>query len=103
MISAAIMFVFSLLLGLLSLRVSASSFKFLTSNGTPRSYWVHMPLTYEDSKSYPVVLAFHGSSKLGFDIDGFALEADTRLSLPVIPTKYSESVRRGRNNSMLNF
>ena len=76
----------------LSIGISASSLKFLTSNGTQRSYWAHVPSTYERSKSYPVVIAFHGSSKLGFDIDGFAMEADTRLSLPLVPTKYSESV-----------
>lgn len=81
-----------LLLAFLATEILASSLKFLTSNGVRRSYWVHTPLSYDDSKSYPVVLAFHGSSKLGFDIDGFAMEADTRLSLPVIPTKYSDSV-----------
>jgi hypothetical protein len=77
---------------LFSVRASASSLKFVTSNGTQRSYWVHIPSIYDGTRSYPVVLAFHGSSKLGFDIDGFAMEADTRLSLPLIPTKYSESV-----------
>jgi hypothetical protein len=87
------MLIIPLLLVLLSIRASASSLKFLTSNGQQRGYWVHVPLNYDSSKSYPVVIAFHGSSKLGFDIDGFAMEADTRLSLPLIPTKYSESVR----------
>jgi len=38
-----------------------------------------------------VVIAFHGSSKIGMDVDGFAMEADTRLSLPIFTTKYSDS------------
>ncbi|KAE9973686.1 hypothetical protein BLS_003474 [Venturia inaequalis] len=71
--------------------ISASSLKFLSSNGVRRSYWAHTPSNYDDSKSYPIVLAFHGSSKLGHDIDGFSMEADTRLTLPIISTKYSES------------
>jgi poly(3-hydroxybutyrate) depolymerase len=78
------------LLIVLTALVAASASSLITlSNG--RSYWIHLPLSYSNATSYPVVIAFHGSSKLGFDIDGFAMEADTRLSLPVIPTKYSET------------
>jgi hypothetical protein len=86
------MFIVLFLLALLFTEVSASSLEFLTSSGIQRSYWKHLPSNYDSSKTYPVVIAFHGSSKIGFDIDGFAMEADTRLSLPLIPTKYSESV-----------
>lgn len=64
----------------------------LTSSGRSRSYWVHPPDEYDTSKDYPAVIAFHGSSQIGYDVDGFALEADIRLSLPVIPTKYSKDV-----------
>ncbi|TID26995.1 hypothetical protein E2P81_ATG01454 [Venturia nashicola] len=85
------MFLVSTFLALLVTGITASSLKVLTSNGIRRSYWVHTPSSYDDSKSYPIVLAFHGSSKLGHDIDGFAMEADTRLTLPVFSTKYSES------------
>lgn len=92
-------FVFTFL-AFLATGISTSSLKFLTSNGVQRSYWVHKPSSYDDSKRYPVVLAFHGSSKLGYDIDGFAFEADTRLSLPVITTKYSESVHFTLNKPM---
>ncbi|QDS70705.1 hypothetical protein FKW77_001844 [Venturia effusa] len=85
------MFLVYTLLTFLSTAISASSLRNITSNGVRRSYWVHTPKSYDDCKSYPIVLAFHGSSKLGNNLDGFALEADTRLSLPMMPTKYSES------------
>ncbi|KAH8700102.1 hypothetical protein BGW36DRAFT_123126 [Talaromyces proteolyticus] len=61
----------------------------ITSSNHSRSYWIHAPDDLQDGKTYPVVIAFHGSSKLGFDIDGFAMEADVRLSLPLVPTPYS--------------
>lgn len=64
----------------------------VTSSNRSRSYWVHAPDDYEDGKTYPAVIAFHASSKLGFDIDGFAMEADVRLSLPIVPTAYSPDV-----------
>ncbi|KAJ9256118.1 CAZyme family CE1 [Paecilomyces variotii] len=62
----------------------------LTSSGRTRSYWVRSPDEYDEAKNYPVVIAFHGSSEIGYDVDGFAFEADIRLSLPAIPTKYSK-------------
>lgn len=64
----------------------------LTSSGRTRSYWVRSPDEYDETKNYPVVIAFHGSSEIGYDVDGFAFEADIRLSLPTIPTKYSKDV-----------
>jgi predicted peptidase len=69
-----------------------STLNFLTSSNRARSYWIHTPDVYDQTKSYPVVIAFHGSSKIGFDVDGFALEADIRLTLPFVPTKYSKDV-----------
>ncbi|KUL88368.1 hypothetical protein ZTR_04887 [Talaromyces verruculosus] len=59
------------------------------SSGRDRTYWVHEPDDFEDGQTYPAIIAFHGSSGIGFNIDGFAMEADVRLSLPVVPTAYS--------------
>lgn len=64
----------------------------LTSSDRTRSYWVHPPDDYDESKIYPVVIAFHASSHIGVGADGAALEADIRLSLPIIPTDYSADV-----------
>lgn len=64
----------------------------VTSSGRDRTYWVHEPDDFEDGQTYPAIIAFHGSSGIGFNIDGFAMEADVRLSLPVIPTAYSSDV-----------
>jgi hypothetical protein len=62
------------------------------SSGRDRTYWVHEPDDFEDGQTYPAIIAFHGSSGIGFNIDGFAMEADVRLSLPVVPTAYSSDV-----------
>jgi hypothetical protein len=64
----------------------------VASSGRDRTYWVHEPDDFEDGQTYPAIIAFHGSSGIGFNIDGFAMEADVRLSLPVIPTAYSSDV-----------
>lgn len=64
----------------------------LTSSGRGRTYWVHEPDDLEDGQIYPAIIAFHASSGIGFNIDGFAMEADVRLSLPAIPTAYSSDV-----------
>lgn len=64
----------------------------VTSSGRDRTYWVHEPDDFEDGQIYPAIIAFHGSSGIGFNIDGFAMEADVRLSLPVVPTAYSSDV-----------
>jgi poly(3-hydroxybutyrate) depolymerase len=47
----------------------------LTSSGQLRSYTFHLPSPYDPSKTYPVVLAFHGSSSIGT-----FLELDTKMS-----------------------
>ncbi|KAI0411134.1 carbohydrate esterase family 1 protein [Xylaria grammica] len=47
----------------------------LTSSGRDRSYSVHLPSSYDKSKSYPVVLGFHGSSSIGL-----FFEVDTKMS-----------------------
>jgi hypothetical protein len=64
----------------------------VTSSGRDRTYWVHEPDDFEDGQTYPTIIAFHGSSGIGFNIDGFAMEADVRLSLPVVRTAYSSDV-----------
>ncbi|KAK2761253.1 hypothetical protein FQN54_001775 [Arachnomyces sp. PD_36] len=76
-------------LWLLSTTAVASTVHTLTSSDRTRSYWVHEPDEFDESKTYPVVLAFHGSSHIGVGFDGAALELDIRLSLPIIPTDYS--------------
>ena len=86
------MLIFIILTTYLSFAVAATQLKSLTSSNRSRSYWVHLPSNYDKNQVYPVVIAFHGSSKIGMDVDGFAMEADTRLSLPIFTTKYSESV-----------
>lgn len=45
-----------------------------------RSYWYRLPLNYTSTKQYPVVLGFHGSSKIGAGLDGIGFEADSRLN-----------------------
>ncbi|KAJ6528254.1 carbohydrate esterase family 1 protein [Mycena vulgaris] len=47
----------------------------LTSGGRDRSYSIHLPSNYSETKPYPLVLGFHGSSSIGF-----FFEADTGLS-----------------------
>jgi hypothetical protein len=54
-----------------------------------RTYWYHLPSSYDKNKQYPVVFGFHGSSKLGNSLDGLAFAADSKLSL----NKYSGDVR----------
>lgn len=66
--------------------------EFITSSNRSRSYWVHEPDDFQDGQTYPAIIAFHASSKLGFDVDGFAMEADVRLSLPIVATAYSSDV-----------
>lgn len=61
-----------------------------------RSYWIRTPDDIDDTKQYPLVLAFHGSSQIGIDADGLAMELDIRLSLPILPTDYSKDVSRLR-------
>lgn len=72
----------------------AQNLNTITSSSRTRSYWVHPPDEYDptQSQTYPVVIAFHGSSEIGYDVDGFALEVDIRLSLPLVSTKYSPGV-----------
>lgn len=52
----------------------------LKSVANSRDYWYHLPAGYDKTKQYPVVLAFHGSSKIGSSLDGLAFAADSRLS-----------------------
>jgi poly(3-hydroxybutyrate) depolymerase len=54
-----------------------------------RTYWYHLPSSYDKNKQYPVVFGFHGSSKIGNSLDGLAFAADSKLSL----SKYSGDVR----------
>ena len=54
-----------------------------------RNYWYRLPINYDKHRQYPVVLGFHGSSKLGGWFDGLAFAADSKLSL----SKYSKDVR----------
>ena len=53
-----------------------------------RNYWYRLPSNYDKNKQYPVVLGFHGSSRLGGTFDGLAFAADSKLSL----SKYSGDV-----------
>lgn len=77
---------------LLFVTAVSATLNMITSSDRIRSYWVHPPDEYDQTKTYPVVIAFHGSSEIGYDIDGFTFETDIRLSLPAIPTKYSKDV-----------
>ena len=70
----------------------------VTSSGRDRTYWVHEPDDFKNGQTYPAIIAFHGSSGIGYNIDGFAMEADIRLSLPVIPTAYSSDVSQPFHN-----
>lgn len=45
-----------------------------------RSYWYHLPSNYSPNTQYPVVLGFHGSSKIGAGLDGIGFEVDSQLS-----------------------
>ena len=72
--------------------IADSYLKNLTSSGRDRSYWIHTPDDSDDNKQYPLVVAFHGSSEIGIDADGLAMELDIRLSLPVVQTQYSKDV-----------
>ncbi|KAJ5232912.1 Alpha/Beta hydrolase protein [Penicillium chermesinum] len=71
--------------------VAESYLKTIKSSNRDRSYWIHTPDANDQSKQYPLVVAFHGSSQIGLDADGLAMELDIRLSLPVIPTEYSKN------------
>ena len=53
-----------------------------------RNYWYRLPIDYDKNNQYPVVMGFHGSSKLGGTFDGLAFAADSKLSL----IKYSKDV-----------
>jgi hypothetical protein len=66
--------------------------RYLTSNNVTRSYWLHLPDDFQEGYKYPVVIAFHGGSRLGSDADGFAMELDTRLSLPLVRTSHAKNV-----------
>jgi Poly(3-hydroxybutyrate) depolymerase len=90
---APVSFLLLLSLWLIFVTAVSATLNTLTSSGRTRSYWVHPPDEYDESKTYPVVIAFHGSSEIGYDIDGFTFEADIRLSLPAVPTNYSKDVR----------
>ncbi|KAJ7728805.1 carbohydrate esterase family 1 protein [Mycena maculata] len=52
----------------------------LESGGVDRSYSIHVPSDYNETKPYPLVFGFHGSSSIGL-----FFEADTGLS----ESKYS--------------
>jgi len=45
-----------------------------------RSYWYRLPSNYTSDKQYPIVLGFHGSSKIGAGLDGLGFEVDSRLN-----------------------
>ncbi|KAI0011098.1 carbohydrate esterase family 1 protein [Xylariaceae sp. FL0662B] len=47
----------------------------LKSSGRERKYSIHLPGDYDESKPYPLVLGFHGSSSVGF-----FFEVDSKLS-----------------------
>ncbi|KAI1497563.1 carbohydrate esterase family 1 protein [Biscogniauxia marginata] len=47
----------------------------LTSSGRGRKYSVHLPSDYDESRPYPLVMGFHGSSSIGL-----FFEVDTKLS-----------------------
>lgn len=79
-------------LWLLFATVVDSTLHTLDSSDRTRSYWVHPPDEYDESKTYPVVVVFHASSHIGVGADGLAMQADVRLSLPAIPTDYSADV-----------
>lgn len=66
--------------------------QYLTSSNRTRSYRVHPPDDFQDGHKYPAVIAFHGGSGLGLDADGFGMELDIRLSLPLVRTAYSRNV-----------
>ena len=42
----------------------------LTVGGRERTYLVHVPKSYDGSKPFPVVLAFHGGGSLASSTDG---------------------------------
>ncbi|KAF2807903.1 carbohydrate esterase family 1 protein [Mytilinidion resinicola] len=45
------------------------------SSGRDRKYSIHLPVNYQKSKPYPLVLGFHGSDSVGL-----FFEADTKMS-----------------------
>ncbi|KAI0599172.1 carbohydrate esterase family 1 protein [Biscogniauxia sp. FL1348] len=47
----------------------------LTSSGRSRKYSIHLPSDYDETKPYPLVLGFHGSSSIGL-----FFEVDTKMS-----------------------
>ncbi|OKL60192.1 hypothetical protein UA08_04925 [Talaromyces atroroseus] len=73
---------------------SIADIQYLTSSNVTRSYWIHPPDDFQQGHKYPVVIAFHGGSRLGSDADGFAMELDARLSLPLVRTSYSKNKQR---------
>lgn len=80
------------LAGLLLIAPAVADVQFLSSSNRTRSYWVHAPDNLQNGKSYPAVILFHGSGRLGSDADGLAMQLDLRLSLPLVQTAYSADV-----------
>ncbi|EED24611.1 ferulic acid esterase (FaeA), putative [Talaromyces stipitatus ATCC 10500] len=75
--------------GLLLIAPAITDVQFLLSSNRTRSYWVHAPDNFQSGQTYPAVILFHGSGRLGSDADGLAMELDLRLSLPLVQTAYS--------------
>ncbi|PNP50706.1 hypothetical protein THARTR1_08626 [Trichoderma harzianum] len=58
------------------------------SGGDDRSYWIHVPSSYDKNHQYPTILGFHGSSSVGlfFEADtGFDSEQFTSDKIMVYP------------------
>ncbi|MFF4412249.1 alpha/beta hydrolase family esterase [Streptosporangium sp. NPDC001559] len=56
----------------------------LTSQGTTRTYQLHLPSGYTSQQSWPVVLAFHGRGGTGAEMEGFS-ELSTLPAIVVYP------------------
>ncbi len=70
------------------LAAGTSGAGFLTSNGVRRSYWLHLPLHYQPTRPYPLVLNFHGyasTAQIQELYTGFSRLADARGFIVVYP------------------
>ncbi|MBS0560424.1 MAG: hypothetical protein JSR21_10250 [Proteobacteria bacterium] len=76
----------------------------LTVNGVARSSIVHVPSNYDQSKAYPLVLAFHGSSMTGAQMEnmtGFDALADSNNFFVAYPDSVgSQWVVTGTTNDV---
>jgi polyhydroxybutyrate depolymerase len=74
----------------------------ITADGRARSYVIHIPAGYTASRTYPLLLAFHGGYGSGAEMEtftGFDAKADAQGFIAVYPDSVSSHWNDGRGNT----